>query len=1313
MFRNRWSSVVAFLLLTTTTVWGAEPMGVSLLLGDQATRRVADELALLHRQQPALAHADIRLLPGTGFSETERRHIATSRVIVIQLVGRQLLDAVRAELIEAQAGGARIYGYGGSDEQEYAALGIRRDERVRAYFEAGGADNVRNGLAAVLNQAGFELPLELPQSIPETGIYDASSGGWFADFDGFVAAYRNHVPGRPWIGFVVYRSNVAAGTTAHLDAVIRALERRGFNVLTVFGFPPEAPIERFFFDGAGRSRVQAVVAAGAKIGVRPEALGPLLSRLDVPVINAVSLYATSADAWRTSPVGMDTMERSWQLAMPEMAGLTQPTVFAAKERVKASGDDVEFVEERPIAERVERLADRVQRWVALRSTANHDKRVLLLYFNFPPGREGIGASYLNVLPDSLWQVLRRMAAEGYDVAGLPAEARALREDVTQFGANPAGWDQEAIDTLARSGRAVLVPVETYAGWFASLPESARRKIVASWGEPTESRHLTFMDERGRRSFVLPVLQFGKVLLAPQPSRGKTDDPEKLYHDIQFPPPHQYLAFYFWLHEVARIDAMVQFGTHGTHEWLPGKEAGLGADDAPEYLIRDVPNLYAFIMDNAGEGTIAMRRGMATMITHLTPPFDKASLNPELKALEARIDDYKRALQQNPLLADAHLDDIRRLTRSTGIVADLDLRAAPEEVAAEELVDEIHHYLEEVSGRITPFGLHTLGVPPPPALLKSTAEAIASLDTTLGEEARRARVAELEQLLRLSAEREIGAVIAGLDGRYIPAGPGGDPLRTPDALPTGRNFYSFDPRRIPGASSYALGEKLARQLLDDYRREHGDYPDKLAFTLWGVETMRNEGVQEAQIMYLMGVRPAYDTRGVVRGVEVIPREELGRPRIDVTVIPSGLYRDLFSNVVALLDQAAGLAQAQDEPDNIARRNMLALRTSLEKQGVAPALAARLAAVRLFSVPPGAYGTNIESAVDRSDSWENETDIAGMYLRRMGHLYGQGFWGDSGTADDSAEAGPQLLRQALSGTRVTVHARSSHVYQVLDGDDPFASFGGLALAVRAIDGATPQVMISNLADPVQAKQETLARFMGRELRSRYLNPQWIEAMQREGYAGGKFMNEVVQNLWGWQVTVPEVVDAAKWTELHAVYVEDRYGLGMEEFFRKAGNQQALYSMMTRMLEAVRKGYWKADAALVADLGRRVQALGADLEVRCTPDRCPDPVLQKLVQAGLVPAPAPPAPQVSTSLPAVAPPLAAAPTPAPPAPQSVPGLQQVRGYELEQVAAKAEKRVAPTASTRERIVWILLFSLMFAWGYWRAYPQPWATGPRRSLA
>ncbi|MBA3060788.1 MAG: cobaltochelatase subunit CobN, partial [Nitrospirae bacterium] len=425
----------------------------------------------------------------------------------------------------------------------------------------------------------------------------------------------------------------------------------------------------------------------------------------------------------------------------------------------------------------------------------------------------------------------------------------------------------------------------------------------------------------------------------------------------------------------------------------------------------------------------------------------------------------------------------KLAKKTGILTDLKLK----EIKTDEEIEELEHYIKEIAEKQTPFGLHTFGKAPDERYRETTAEAIVSIEKNLTNEERQKRIAELEERIVKGAQRELDSFVAALSGKYIPAGQGNDPIRNPDSLPTGKNFYSFDPTKIPSKGTYETGVKLAKELIEGYKQRHGIYPDKLTFNLWGVETIRHEGVMDSQIMYLMGIRPKWDERGRVIGVEAISRSELGRPRIDVTIVPSGLYRDLFSNLMALLDKAVTLAREQVEEDNLIRRNVLKTKKMLMEKGIEEEKAERLASVRLFTVPSGAYGTNLDKVIPLSNTWDNEKQVADVYFMRMSHMYGQGFWGDKVTSEElgvksDEDVSLMLFKTALSGTKIAVHSRSGNVYATLDNDDFFQYLGGTAMAIRAVDGKTPEVYVTNMSNPKMPKQETLEKFMGREMRSR---------------------------------------------------------------------------------------------------------------------------------------------------------------------------------------------------------------------------------------
>jgi cobaltochelatase CobN len=442
--------------------------------------------------------------------------------------------------------------------------------------------------------------------------------------------------------------------------------------------------------------------------------------------------------------------------------------------------------------------------------------------------------------------------------------------------------------------------------------------------------------------------------------------------------------------------------------------------------------------------------------------------------------------------------------------------------------------------------------------------------------------------------------------------------------------------------------------------------------------------EAQILALMGVRLKWDNRGRVRGVELISREDLERPRVDVTVVPSGLYRDLFPNLMRLLDEAVNVVKTDPGADNPLLQHIAETRLALEARGVSSEEAERLATVRLFSLPSGTYGAGLDHVIQQADSWTNEQQVADVFFNRMSHLFGQGFWGArAARASDGADLSPALLGLALKGAKGVVHSRSSNVYGAIDSDDFYQYLGGTALAVRTVNGEAAETLISDLSNPKAGETVTLQRFMGREMRARYLNPKWITAMLKEGYAGARMIRQVTDNLWGWQVAVPEAVDAAKWQEMFETYVEDRHGLGIRDQFVAAENLGAYQALVERMLTVIEKGYWQAAPETVS----RLQMVQADLapavaaEERSVADRA---------EAALKPAPGPPV-QPAPATPAVVKPAGPPPPPV------------VQGRVLEE---PTRSRPEPARSNRGFVeapvrLWILagLALALMGFGWWRA--------------
>lgn len=1263
----------------------ASEVKVALLIGDAQSAAAIGAVTEL-RRDVGLSNVTVRVYPRVELSDADRQFVRESDIVVGFTRYGALLRALGPESRAAAQQGALLAGVGGTLDPEFGDLGFKRDADLAAYFEAGGQANlVQLVRAALARRHRPGLTFLPPSPFPEYGFFEPAGRRAFVRFEDYAAAYlavRTNASSRPWVGVYFSRDTATSGQTELLSALDSALQARGLNVVFGFGYPSDAALPVLFRGTNGHSRVEAIVGLTLKIGNVPDKLAPLLRQLDVPVLNAIALNSQSRSDWERSESGLEFIERSWQIGSAELAGAVAPTIVASKEKVVDVATGQTYVMTMPIGERVERLADRVRAFVHLRQEAPAEKRVAVIYYNYPPGKESIGASYLNVLPQSLMQILNRLRADGYATTGAPTNADELFTTVRTFGNNPMPGTNllSELNLLARSGRVPLVPVSEYRQWFDQLTATLRMQVLSKWGEPELSQVMVWHDDVGQGYFVLPILRWGNVVFGAQPTRGWDQDIEAVYHDIKLPPHHQYLAFYLWLQQNFKADAMIHVGAHATHEWLPGKEVGFTAADTGEVIVGAMPQFYPFIVDDVGEGLQAKRRAMATMITHLPPPLDRASLSPELREIGGLINDYHVAKGKGSPAGEDMLRDLAQRCQNHGLLKDLSISLATGAVLNDEQIEEIEHHLKRIGERMTPFGMHTFGVAPDEAKRAATAEAILSLEPDLAPEEHAKRRADLMARIEASGPAELEALSAGLAGRYIPAGPGNDPIRNPEALPTGKNFYGFDPARLPSAATFAAGSRLASDLVDSYRKRHGgEFPNRLVFNLWGTETSRHEGVMEAQILALLGVRPTWDARGRVQGVELISRAALGRPRVDVTIIPSGLYRDLFPVLMQLMDQAVNLVKTDGGEDNPVLRDIGAARAELEAQGVSPAEADRLASVRLFSVPSGTYGAGLDHAIQQASTWTNQDKVAGVFFNRMSHLFGQGFWGARARGGTNEDLSPTVLRLALKGAKGVVHSRSSNIYGAIDSDDFYQYLGGTAMAVRTVNGKPADTLVADLSNPRSGETMTLERYMGREMQARYLNPKWIEAMLKEGYAGARMIRQVTDNLWGWQVTVPEAVGAARWQEMFEVYVQDRNKLDVREKFKAAQNLAAYQAMLDRMLTVVEKGYWQPSPEMLAQLRQARVDLAPQVALE-------NATISKRAELQPVPGPAPAAATKGAS-----PPAAKAPA------------IVVKGRVLEE-KPRTPSRYALAARWSPQVIWVgLVAGALLALGWWRAGRVP----------
>ncbi|RJP33424.1 MAG: cobaltochelatase subunit CobN [Candidatus Omnitrophota bacterium] len=1082
----------------------------------------------------------------------------------------------------------------GFSEEMLPSYGMARDELLDRYWDNGAPSQVKEMISYVLRAyfGHVQLYVESPSDIIEHGLIVIQEqeyrivDSWKKWEDGVHS--NNEIPK---VAILEYATRVRRETIQIPLAIAREIANQGLQPVLVFATEGSQAVRNYLIDENGNRRIDAVISMHFKFA--DENAIEALSALNIPVINAIQIYGRTVEEWRDSTQGLSTSEIAWQLAVPELAGLSPPNVVGGVDNSRSS------ITYQAIPERVTRAVGRARQWIELQRTSPEQRRVAILYWNYPPGKQNVGASYLNVVR-SIPVMLHHLRKAGYTIDGMNLDdPRGVEQIILQRGRNIGKWAPGELDHLIHSQKIDLVSVTQYKEWFTQLPRDFQKSVTDFWGPPEDAEIMAKSIE-GELHFILPTIHIGNIILMPQPDRARTQNLEMLYQSQELPPHHQYLAAYLWLQHEFKAHAVVHTGTHGTHEWMSGKESGLSGSDPGEVLAGTLPIVYPYIVDDVGEGIVAKRRGMSTIIDHLTPALGEGGLPPELQKLLTLIQEWRDAQSKDPESARQFADEIEREVIKRGIHLDLKDRGWAEDEMSNESsfpqrVATLEDYINQIRVQSIPYGLHTFGVSPDDEKLEKFTDLIVKGNEEDHRETYR-------QNLIQSGTQELVSLTKGLNGRYVRPGPGNDPVRNTLAIPTGKNFYTFDPRIIPTEPADELGKKLAEELVKNHQVQHGKYPEKIALQVWGVETIRHMGVQEAQGLALLGVKALRDERGRIKDLQRIPREELGRPRVDVVFHATSLYRDTFPVLVELIDKAVRLAAASPEEDNPIRIHAQALEEQLIAQGIPAEQAKIRSLIRIFAEPTGKHDSKIHAMTASSGSWDKEEQVGNNYIRRMGHGYGGGIWGQPMERE---------FRSALKGTEAIIHTRASKIYSTLDNDDYFSYGGSIALGVRTVDGgASPPFFVTDLRTPGQEKHETLERFLGQEFRSRYLNPNYANAMMEEGYAGARHVWQAAEYLWGWQVVYPETVGDAKWTELYEVWMKDRYDIKMEEFFEEH-NPYARQGISARMLETIRKGYWDAPQDIVDDLTKIYVEQVAKHDVACDHLTCDNPELQDFIR------------------------------------------------------------------------------------------------------
>jgi magnesium chelatase subunit H len=1001
------------------------------------------------------------------------------------------------------------------------------------YWLAGSAENIESLARLMIHRyaAGPRAALRAskppppPVEYPDMGVYHPRAAGRIVT-DATAIPHCAHAKGT--IGLLVLRSYLLAEDTAHYDGVISAIEAEGFNALPIFatGLDQRAVIERYFMKD-GQASVDAVASltgfslVGGPAYNDSPAAEAMLARLDVPYVCAAPLEFQTLDEWENDPRGMTPIESTLMVALPELDGATMPMVFGGRRK---SGSALEQRRMCVHPERAAKLAARLGRLVRLRKRQRAERKIGIVLFNFPPNAGATGtAAYLSVFA-SLHNTLKALQRAGYQL-DVPADVDTLRSMLLEGNAKTYGTPANI---------AARIPRDTHIRREPHLAE-----IEKVWG-PAPGVQLS----DGSNIFVMGIT-LGNVFVGVQPAFGYEGDPMRLLFEGGFAPTHAFSAFYRWMADDFGVDAVLHFGTHGALEFMPGKQAGLSGKCWPDRLIGHLPNFYLYAANNPSEGMLAKRRGLATLISHLTPPVGAAGLYKGFSELKASLERY-RALSPSAAEGPALLE----LVHTQAEALDLNQREP----------GEIAKALLELEYTLIPEGLHVVGAPPGPASRAKILDASGITDPT-----ERSRIDAL-----LAQDHELPAIITALDGHYIHPAPGGDLIRTPAILPTGRNLFGFDPFRMPTEFAVRDGAAQADLLLARHAADGLGVPETVALLLWGSDNLKSEGGPLAQALWLLGAAPRRDGYGRLCGAQLVPLEVLGRPRVDVIITLSGIFRDLLPMQTRLLAEAALLAAQADEPvaENFVRKHVLEF---IAKNGGS----IEDAALRVFSNQEGNYGANVNNLIE-SGAWENEDELGNAYISRKGFAYG---------VDGRPARNDAVLTSVLGTVKAAYQNLESLELGVTSVDHYFDGLGGLTRAITAAKGEKPALYIGDQTRGA-GKVRTLNEQVALEIRTRTLNPKYIEDLLAHGHEGVRQIEAQVTNTLGWSATTG-TVDPWVYKKITETFVLDK---AMRDRIA-ALNPTASARLTNRLLEAQERSYWTPDEATLAAL----RAAGEELEDR----------------------------------------------------------------------------------------------------------------------
>ncbi|MBR4227120.1 MAG: cobaltochelatase subunit CobN [Candidatus Methanomethylophilaceae archaeon] len=1104
--------------------------------------------------------------------------------------------------------------------------------RLCLYGDMKGRDNDRGLLLYAYRMLGGE-GAEVPDPVINRadGIYHRGF-----PLDVSEEEYLGSLKGRPTAG-IMFPSNLwLYSNLEHVDSLTGRLEESGMDVIPVFYSPsagsssenrPSSEVAEQYFKRDGRTIIDVLLVCSpfsqlmsiAGTAEVPAELNFFKTVLGVPAIQVMS-YSGRFPDYEESADGPVKGDLKAMVCWPEIDGQIIGVPYAEnKTRMKRS---------EPIPDRIEHVCKLAAGWARLGRKKASERKVAIILYQVSPGSERIGNAGPLDAPASTVELMKAMRDAGYVLGDVPEDSKALMERILSGITYDFGnrTDSEIVETAPAA-----ISAGEYAGWFEGIPAFDRNRMKERWGDAPGC----VASAKGR--MIVPGFVCGNVIVTLQPPRGWGEGADELVHDPVLPPHHQYLAFYRWLDRSFGADAVIHMGTHGTLEWLPGRTSMLSGKCYPDMVLDSIPNIYPYMIDDPGEGMQAKRRSEAVLIGHLNAVMTRAGLHDGLTRIDSLIQELVAMGAGSAPRREAVLEEILEAAAEENLLEDIGLSPDSTAEDLQQRIWKLHDLVTEAKDALIRDGLHVLGRVPEgelmtesvysltrqangdvPSLRAAVAESMGKdLDEDL-DEVDAATFALIERIRGLGFDREgsekecgsmfpgatpglleavrfvcekvhpalegtageIGSTMDALSGRYVLPGPSGAPTRGGvHILPTGRNYYGLDPDTVPTRSAWEVGRKMADQMIERHIEDKGGFPREIGFIIWATDTFKSGGDDVAYILWLMGVRPVWSPDGPqVTGLEVVPLEELGRPRVDVTVRITGLFRDAFPNLIDLLDDAARMVMGLEESDedNALAANLRKDIAQRMSEGVPDDEARRRSAVRIFGCPPGAYGPGVNHLIE-SSSWKTVKDLADSYVAWGSYAYGRGVSGVS--------MKDEFVRR-FSKVSATVKNMPDREIDLLDIDDVYGYLGGMNAFVKAYGDADAVSYMGDGSDPGSTRLRSLGEEMRFVFRSKLLNPKYIEGMKRHGYRGAAEMVNVIEHAFGMDAT-SDVMD--KW-----MYdgIADKYLLDRDTWeWMESENPYAAAEILDRLDEAISRGMWDADD----DMRRKLEELYDEAEER----------------------------------------------------------------------------------------------------------------------